>query len=171
MRTYVALSRPPSLAQLMSIGLPEELRSIIEGGPPEGILSRFCDMFKEKEDATHLRAAEVMRELGWDAIEERALLQSARDVMDLLQSTEWRQPQCICYRASLHLLQSVPRVIAFATECHCKVLTHTIATKSNRHFSVPPATPPPAAVGNYRQPMWMHCLRFSLNYFEQFVTT
>ena len=66
---YVALSRPPSLAQLISIGLPEELRSIIEGGPPEGILSRFCDMFKEKEDATHLRAAEVMRELEWDAIE------------------------------------------------------------------------------------------------------
>ena len=65
--TYVALSRPPSLAQLISIGLPEELRSIIEGGPPEGILSRFCDMFKEKEDATHLRAEEVMRELGWDA--------------------------------------------------------------------------------------------------------
>ena len=65
---YVALSRPPSLAQLISIGLPEELRSIIEGGPPEGILSRFCDMFKEKEDATHLRAAEVMRALGWDAI-------------------------------------------------------------------------------------------------------
>ena len=62
------MSRPPSLAQLISIGLPEELRGIIEGGPPEGILSRFCDMFKEKEDATHLRAAEVMRELGWDAI-------------------------------------------------------------------------------------------------------
>ena len=40
---------------------------IIEGGPPEGILSRFNDMFKEKEEATHLRAAEVMRELGWDA--------------------------------------------------------------------------------------------------------
>ena len=41
--------------------MPEELRSIIEGGPPEGILSRFCDMFKEKEDATHIRAAEVMQ--------------------------------------------------------------------------------------------------------------
>ena len=40
---------------------------IVEGGPPEGILSRFNDMFKEKEEATHLRAAEVMRELGWDA--------------------------------------------------------------------------------------------------------
>ena len=65
--TYVALSRPPSLAQLISVGLPDELRNIIEGGPPEGILSRFNDMFKEKEEATHLKAAEVMRELGWDA--------------------------------------------------------------------------------------------------------
>ena len=65
--TYVAISRPPSLAQLISVGLPDELRNIIEGGPPEGILSRFNDMFKEKEDATHMRAAEVMRELGWDA--------------------------------------------------------------------------------------------------------
>ena len=90
MRTYVALSRPPSLAQLISIGLPEELRSILQGGPPEGILSRFCDMFKEKEDATNIRAVEVMRELGWDAMGQGVLLQSARDEMDLLQSTEWR---------------------------------------------------------------------------------
>ena len=65
--TYVALSRPPSLAQLISVGLPDELRKIIEGGPPEGILSRFNDMFNEKEEATHIRAAEIMRELAWDA--------------------------------------------------------------------------------------------------------
>ena len=65
--TYVALSRPPSLAQLISVGLPDELRKIIVAGPPEGILSRFNDMFEEKEKATHIRAAEVMRELGWDA--------------------------------------------------------------------------------------------------------
>ena len=65
--TYVALSRPPSLAQLISVGLPDELRNIIEAGPPEGILSRFNDMFEEKERATHIIAAEVMRELGWDA--------------------------------------------------------------------------------------------------------
>ena len=57
----------PSLAQLISVGLPDELRNIIEAGPPEGILSRFNDMFEEKEGATHIRAAEVMRELGWDA--------------------------------------------------------------------------------------------------------
>ena len=64
---------PPSLAQLISIGLPDELRNIIEGGPPEGILSRFNDMFKEKEEATHITAAEVMRKLGWDATNEGEL--------------------------------------------------------------------------------------------------
>jgi hypothetical protein len=67
--TYVALSRPPSLAQLISVGIPSDLRNIIEGGPPQGILSKFDDMFKDKEDATHLRAVEVMRELGWHVAE------------------------------------------------------------------------------------------------------
>ncbi len=67
---YVALSRAPSLEQFISVGLPDDLRSIIEGGPPEGILSRFTDMFKEKEDATHLLALEVMRELGWHCADE-----------------------------------------------------------------------------------------------------
>ena len=67
---YVALSRAPSLEQLISVGLPDDLRGIIEGGPPEGILSRFTDMFKEKEDATHLLALEAMRELGWNCADE-----------------------------------------------------------------------------------------------------
>ena len=52
------------------------MRNIIEGGPPEGILSRFDHMFKEKEEATHIRAAEVMRELSWDATDYGELLQS-----------------------------------------------------------------------------------------------
>ena len=65
--TYVALSRPESLAQLISVGIPVDLRDIIEGGPPEGIISKFDDLFGEIEEATHLRAAEVMRELGWSA--------------------------------------------------------------------------------------------------------
>ena len=63
--TYVALSRPPSLAQLISVGIPADLRDLIEGGPPEGILTRFNNIFQELEVATHLRATEVMRELGW----------------------------------------------------------------------------------------------------------
>ena len=62
----MALSRPESLAQLISIGPLAHVREIIEGGPPDGILTRFNDMFQELELATHLRAAEVMRELGWN---------------------------------------------------------------------------------------------------------
>ena len=65
--TYVALSRPRSLSQLHSVGMPDNLREIIEGGPPEGILTRFNQMFKEKEVLTHLMAEKIMRELGWPA--------------------------------------------------------------------------------------------------------
>ena len=64
--TYVALSRPPSLQQLISVNMPIELRTIIEGGPPEGILTRFRDMFQEKEELTHRKAAEVLAKLGWN---------------------------------------------------------------------------------------------------------
>ena len=66
--TCVALSRPPSLAQLISVGIPAgqaSLRGIIEGGPPEGILSRFATMFQECEEETARRAAELLRDLGW----------------------------------------------------------------------------------------------------------
>ena len=62
----MALSRPPSLAQLISVGIPDNLGDLLEGGPPPGILSRFDDMFKEKELATHTKAAEVMMELRWN---------------------------------------------------------------------------------------------------------
>ena len=62
---YVALSRPPSFGQLISIGLPKGLRDIIEGGPPEGILTRFNSMFQELEVSTHLRAAKIMADLNW----------------------------------------------------------------------------------------------------------
>ena len=58
--TYVALSRPPSLEQLISIEMPDSLRKIIEGGPPDGILTRFKDMFCEKEQFTHRKAEELL---------------------------------------------------------------------------------------------------------------
>ena len=64
----MALSRPPSLAQLISVGIPDNLRELLEGGPPPGILSRFDDMFKEKEDATHIKAAELMQALWWNDV-------------------------------------------------------------------------------------------------------
>lgn len=64
--TYVALSRPPSLKQLISVDLPDDIEELIQGGPPEGILSRFDDMFREKELDTHEKAIALMRRLGWD---------------------------------------------------------------------------------------------------------
>ena len=63
--TYVALSRPPSFKQLISIGIPDSLRDIIEGGPPEGILSRFAAMLNDIEQETRLRASELLARLGW----------------------------------------------------------------------------------------------------------
>lgn len=64
--TYVALSRPASLSQLLSVGMPAyDLREILEGGPPEGILTRFKAMFQEKEVFTHEMAEKIMLELGW----------------------------------------------------------------------------------------------------------
>ena len=55
--TYVALSRPPSPAQFISIGIDADLRSIIEGGPPENVLLKFASMFQERKEATHVRTA------------------------------------------------------------------------------------------------------------------
>ena len=63
--TYVALSRPPSFKQLISVGLPKNLRDIIEDGPPEGILSRYAKMFEEIESSTHLHADELLKRFGW----------------------------------------------------------------------------------------------------------
>ena len=64
--TYVALSRPPSLKQLISVDLPDDIFELIQGGPPEVILSRFDDMFREKKLDTHEKALEIMQQLGWD---------------------------------------------------------------------------------------------------------
>ena len=63
--TYVALSRPPSLSQLHSVGMPKNLRDILEGGPPEGIITRFRAMFGEKEEWTAQQAEKILHELGW----------------------------------------------------------------------------------------------------------
>ena len=63
--TYVALSRPPSFKQLISIGIPGSLRDIIEGGPPEGILSRYAAIFSDVEEETRLRTSELLTRLGW----------------------------------------------------------------------------------------------------------
>ena len=62
---YVILSRVPSLKQLISIGLSDKIREIIEGGPPEGIVQSFNTLFAEKIEKTHAAASEARRRLGW----------------------------------------------------------------------------------------------------------
>ena len=62
---YVALSRPPSLAQLRSIGMTSDLRSLLEGGPPEGILTRFKGMFDDTETRTRQVVDELMGDDSW----------------------------------------------------------------------------------------------------------
>ena len=64
---YVALSRPPSLAQLRSVGLSPAVRKIIEAGPPEGLVGRFAALFDEKIERTQAAAQAAMEEMGWTA--------------------------------------------------------------------------------------------------------
>ena len=64
---FVALSRPPSLAHLRSVGLSPAVRKIIEAGPPEGLVGRFAALFDEKIEHTHAAAQAAMEELGWTA--------------------------------------------------------------------------------------------------------
>jgi len=45
--------------------MPKDMRGIIEGGPPEGILAKFNEMFNDKETNTYLLAEQAMQELGW----------------------------------------------------------------------------------------------------------
>ena len=65
---YVILSRVPSLKQLISIGLSDKIREIIEGGPPEGVVQTFSTLFAEKIERTHTAALEARRRLGWGCI-------------------------------------------------------------------------------------------------------
>jgi len=60
---YVSLSRPPSLKQLLSHGLPD--RHVIERGPPEDWLQQLDELFREKIATTKVACAKARRELGW----------------------------------------------------------------------------------------------------------
>jgi hypothetical protein len=62
---YVILSRVPSLKQLISIGLSDKIREIIEGGPPEGLVQCFNSLFADKIKETKVAALEAQRRLGW----------------------------------------------------------------------------------------------------------
>ena len=59
---YVILSRPRSLANLLSFGLPS--RKILEAGPPKAITEAFQRAFGDKLEKTKEACAEARRELG-----------------------------------------------------------------------------------------------------------
>ena len=62
---YVMLSRVPSLKQLISIGLSDKIRQIMEGGPPEGVVQCFNTLFADKIEKTHAAALKAKERLGW----------------------------------------------------------------------------------------------------------
>ena len=55
----------PSLPQLMSIGLSDKIREIIEGGPPDNLVQTFNTLFQDKAEQTLAAALEARRRLGW----------------------------------------------------------------------------------------------------------
>ena len=60
---YVILSRPRSLCNLVSFGLPN--RKVLEAGPPNAITEVFQRLFGEKIETTKVACVEARRELGW----------------------------------------------------------------------------------------------------------
>ena len=62
---YVALSRVRRLKNLRSIGLNNEIRRVMEAGPPESLPAQFQRLFQEKDTQTALDADAAMTSLGW----------------------------------------------------------------------------------------------------------
>ena len=62
---YVILSRVPSLPPLVSIGVSDKIREIIEGGPPDNLVQIFHTLFQDKAEQTLAAALEARRRLGW----------------------------------------------------------------------------------------------------------
>ena len=62
---YVSLSRPRSVGQMLSHGLPS--REVIEGGPPEAWLAELDTLFGDKTEKTKRELAKARAALGWPA--------------------------------------------------------------------------------------------------------
>ena len=62
---YVTLSRVPSLKQLVSIGLSDKIRDILESGPPEDLVQMFSTLFAEKIQETRAAALRAKQRFGW----------------------------------------------------------------------------------------------------------
>ena len=59
------LSRVPSLKQLVSIGLSDKTRDVLESGPPESLVQIFSTLFAQKIRNTRLAAQQAKERLGW----------------------------------------------------------------------------------------------------------
>ena len=62
---YVMLSRVRGLDCLVSSGLNDKIREIIETGPPKMLVGNFHKLFGEKILATRQAAREARINLGW----------------------------------------------------------------------------------------------------------
>ena len=61
---YVMLSRPRSLASLISVGLTDKVRAIIEQGPPEQLVATFHKLFDGRIKETKSLAARAANRYG-----------------------------------------------------------------------------------------------------------
>ena len=62
---YVMLSRVRGLDCLVSYGLNDKIRDIIDKGPPEMLVGNFKKIFGDKIEATRKAAAKARKKLGW----------------------------------------------------------------------------------------------------------
>ena len=62
---YVMLSRVRTLDRLVSSGLTEKIREIIESGPPKMLVGNFEKLFGDKIKKTRIAAREARENLGW----------------------------------------------------------------------------------------------------------
>ena len=61
---YVMLSRPRSLATLKSVNLTQNIRDIIEQGPPNDLVANFDKLFRDKIEETRKLAHQAAKAHG-----------------------------------------------------------------------------------------------------------
>ena len=66
---YVMLSRVRALDCLVSSGLNEKIREIMESGPPQVLVGNFEKLFGDKSKKTRIAAREAREKLGWTVSE------------------------------------------------------------------------------------------------------
>ena len=64
---YVLLSQVRGRDSLISIGMPEKIRQIIEAGAPAEVVANFKQLFRSKIATTKRIAKESRTALGWPA--------------------------------------------------------------------------------------------------------